>query len=774
MHRTPPRSAASPLARRLRLARWVVGWERLWPGLVPPLGVAGIFVALALLDVLSLLSGWLHAMVLAGFAAAVALSLWRAFARLDWPDDGAAARRLERDSGLAHRPLAVLSDRLAAGRDDAAAIALWAAHRRRMAALVGRLRLAAPSPGMAAKDPLGLRAAVILLLAIAVAVGGTDAPHRLRRALSPAIALRGLAAAVEVWVTPPAYTGLPPFLLHPGHGHDRPLPIPAGSTVLAALTGGWGGADLVVDDDATPFARLSGGGQRVEAILRHGSRLAIRQMVHTVAAWPIRVMADAPPSIQFSRPPEAGERGRLRVGVEASDDYGIAKAWVEIRRIGLATPPLTVELPLPAVRPRRVEATSWHDLTANPWAGLPVSIRPMAEDSAGQVAGGDAATITLPERSFTNPVARRVALQRRLVTQDRANAPAAAAAVAEIAAEPALFGGDSATFLALTMAGLVLRHPGFDLAEAQDLMWNAALRIEEGGLASARRDVGDARAALEQALAANAPAAEVQRLLDAYRAAVESMVAAIASRAGRADAAAGPDQRAVDAGELKAMLDRMAGLAQTGARDALRRMLDQMSQVMDSLSAAPQAANPAAAKALDGMRELVRRQRDLLDRSFGQVRRQPHSAAAAPAAAQAQRELHRRLDALAKALATATGGPVPDGLTQSGAAMGQAAGALDKAAWPAAVAAQGTALQRLQDGLDQAQEQRSGQGGIGSVPRDPFGRPLPGGDDGTTRIPRHAEIQRSRQILDELRRRAGDWQRPRPERDYLRRLLEQF
>ncbi len=775
MRQTPPDPAASRLTRRLRLARWVVGWEILWPVLVPPLGLAGIFVALALFDVLPLLPGWLHAVVLAAFAAGMAASAWHGLARLDWPGDDAAARRLERDSGLAHRPLAVLSDRLAAGRDDPVAVALWTAHRRRMAALAGRLRLAVPSPGMAARDPYGLRAAVILLLAVAVAVGGADALPRLRRALSPAIALPGLAAAVEVWITPPAYTGLAPFLLHPGQGEGQALLIPAGSTVLAALTGGWGGAELVVDGESTPFQRLAGGGQRIEARLRQGSRLAIRQMVHTVAAWPIRIEADALPSIEFSRPPEPGERGRLQVSVEASDDYGIAKAWLEIRRLGIGTasPPLTVPLPLPAVRPRRVEATSWHDLTAHPWAGLPVTIRPMAEDTAGQIAGGESQTMTLPERSFANPVALAVARQRRLVTQDRANAPAAAAALAGIAADPALFGGDPATFLALTMAGLVLRHDGFHLAEAQDLMWNAALRIEEGGLASARRNLDDARAALEQALAANAPADEVQRRLDAYRAAVEAMVAAIAERAGPAEAAAGPDDRVIDADALKAVLDRMAGLAQTGARDALRRMLDQLSQVMDGLSAAPSAGDSAADKALEGLRGLVRSQRSLLDRSFRAAQGDPAAAGQAPSAARAQRDLRHRLDALAKAVP----GAAANLLAQSGAAMGQAAGALDRGAWSAAAAVQGEALQRLQDGLDQALEQQGGPGGAGGMPQDPFGRPLAGrsvGDDGATRIPDHSEVQRSRQILDELRRREGELRRPRPERDYLRRLLEQF
>jgi len=67
--------------------------------------------------------------------------------------------------------------------------------------------------------------------------------------------------------------------------------------------------------------------------------------------------------------------------------------------------------------------------------------------------------------------------------------------------------------------------------------------------------------------------------------------------------------------------------------------------------------------------------------------------------------------------------------------------------------------------------------GGGMVPRDPLGRATRNGgtaDDGTTRIPEQSEVQRSRDLLNEIRRRAGEYQRPEPERDYLHRLLRQF
>jgi hypothetical protein len=47
-------------------------------------------------------------------------------------------------------------------------------------------------------------------------------------------------------------------------------------------------------------------------------------------------------------------------------------------------------------------------------------------------------------------------------------------------------------------------------------------------------------------------------------------------------------------------------------------------------------------------------------------------------------------------------------------------------------------------------------------------------DTGDVKLPEAADLQRARQILDELRRRSAVQFRPKIERDYLRRLLDRF
>lgn len=779
------------LARRLYLAWAALLWELLWPLVLPPLCLTGLFVAFALFDVAPLLPGWLHGLVLAGTGGGLAFLLVRAGLRLDLPDWQAAARRLERDSGLDHRPLAALADRPAAA--DPLALALWQAHLRAAAARLSALRLALPHPNMAARDPLGLRAGVLLLLVIALTGAWGDVPRRLARALDPAVAGAGLGPdALEVWLTPPAYTGLAPVLLRPDAGGA--VTVPVGSAVLGVLSGGWGGARLELPGGDLAFQRQADGSQRVEARLDRSGMLAVRQAGFTVARWPLTVAADALPSAAFALPPEAGERGRLRLAVSASDDYGLDRVWVSISRLGVGgdEPPLEVRMPLAAGRPRSAEPSGWFDLTAHPWAGMPVTLTPMAADGAGQATGGEPVTITLPERVFANPVAAAVAERRRAVTESPAAAPEAVDFLDRLAVIPDLFNDDLKTFLMLRAARHELdRDGGFDLADVQDLLWQAALRIEDGDLSSAERALDEARRALEDAIERGASQAELQQLLDQFQQALERAMQALAEQAarqGRAPPLPQADGRVIGEQELRDMVEQLRDLAEAGARDALRQALSRMSNLLQGLQAGSPQMGAAAQEGLRQLRDLARRQQRMMDESHQRAlaQQQQHGggggsgggSAGGGAAAEAQQALRRALEEAARKLAEALGErPAP--LAEADRAMDGAAGQLGRDQWDEAAQSQAQALAALQQATREALEQlgSAGQGVQGMVPRDPLGRPLRGagmGDDGTTKVPDRAEVQRSRQLLDEIRRRAGESQRPEAERDYLRRLLRQF
>jgi hypothetical protein len=75
------------------------------------------------------------------------------------------------------------------------------------------------------------------------------------------------------------------------------------------------------------------------------------------------------------------------------------------------------------------------------------------------------------------------------------------------------------------------------------------------------------------------------------------------------------------------------------------------------------------------------------------------------------------------------------------------------------------------------QQEGQGPGGPGeeSAQRtDPLGRPLRSqdyGDDFTVKVPDEVDAQRARRVLEELRRRLEQPERPQIELDYLERLL---
>jgi hypothetical protein len=108
------------------------------------------------------------------------------------------------------------------------------------------------------------------------------------------------------------------------------------------------------------------------------------------------------------------------------------------------------------------------------------------------------------------------------------------------------------------------------------------------------------------------------------------------------------------------------------------------------------------------------------------------------------------------------------------------------------VDSQGQALDALRKGaqsLAEAMQQGDGEGqgdgpGMragrqqgGNQNEDPLGRPLHGrefSDDLTQKVPDEIDVQRVRRILEELRRRLGDPQRPQIELDYIERLLKDY
>jgi uncharacterized protein (TIGR02302 family) len=803
------------LTRLLLLSRAALAWEKLWPALWPALFVIGVFAVIALFDALSWLPGPAHAAILTGFAVALGAAAFWALRRLVWPNALAARRRIEVKSGLAHRPLAALVDRPSEPLDGGSA-GLWEAHRRRVAAMVRGLRVGWPAAGLARHDPWGLRSILAILLLVAAIDAGADWRERLSRALTPSWngGEPGPGASFDIWITPPDYTGLAPqFLRADTAGTIR---VPIRSKLLAQIHGSGALPHLSIDDAVNDFEAIDKNNFRAEATLTQGKSLAVSEGGTTLGRWPIEIIPDNPPVAAFAEPPKPTIHAALHLAYQATDDYGVEDVKAVISRVdGKSTDKLEIELPLPGLHLKEAHAGTYQDLSPHPWAGLAVDIRIVATDALGQTGESEPVHITLPERDFRNPIARAIIDQRKELVKD----PDAHEAVAEILddlnARPARYRDDTVVYMALQLAALRLRETDTDAAIAAvvPLLWDTALRIEDSGMSVAERDLRRLQQELQDALARGASDEEIDRLMREMQQALNQYLQALAQNMERhPNQTAQPTDpsRVLTGRDLQRMLDRARELAHNGAQQQAREMLSQLQDMLENLRMArpgdQQHAPSEAGQMMRGLQDMMQRQQQLLDRSFraqrqmnggkdqnGQQPGDEDSLDNLGAAAGQQDDLRHALGDIMRHLG-ADAGDIPDALGRAERAMRDATGALQRGDPGAAIGAQTDALDQLQQGAREfAQQLRDHMqngwetqgddpGAYGNDPpdmgnRDPFGRALSGNnlfDQGDVQIPDEGILQKSREILDELRRRAGERARPTIELDYIERLLRRF
>ncbi len=350
-------------------------------------------------------------------------------------------------------------------------------------------------------------------------------------------------------------------------------------------------------------------------------------------------------------------------------------------------------------------------------------------------------------------------------------------------------------------------HSDDDLRGVVNFLWTIALGIEDGDLSLTAQALRDAQDALRRALENNASNEEIQKLTENLRQAMQQFLQALAEQARKnpqtANIPPNANMQTLRSQDLQRMLDRIENLAQTGARDAARQLLSELQNMLESLQAGQPMMNGQqnnqAMQSLNQFGDMIRRQEDLMNRTFRAGRGlNPNSNDSRPMTQQeleqALKDLQQQQQALQQGLSDLMKqlqgmGLDPNGkLGQAGQAMGRAQGQLGQGQTGPAVGSQGEALDALRQGAQGLSQQLASRPGLGqgrgggirggdNFPnQDPLGRPqrTVGPDLGTTvKVPDEIDTQRAREILDAIRRRLGDSLRPTLERDYLERLLEQ-
>lgn len=854
--------------RRLRLGTFLsVAFERLWPLVLPLILLAALFISLGWFGLFALMPRWLHIAVLGLFAFAGLAALYLPF-RFRLPSEEDVTARIEAVNELVHEPLAVQSGHMAAGTNDPFAVALWREHQRRMAEKLKNLQSGLPRPRVPERDPFGLRALVALTFVTALAYSLGSNSGRIADAFHIRPGDGSTVARIDAWVTPPRYTGRAPVFLGMNAedaGAAKPIQVPQGSILSIRVIGGGSERLTATDSDgerrevkpadpekaAQQTAEKETGQITIEGSrnfrydLQQDETLALSG---TDAEWRFAVTQDTPPTIRFTKEPGHALNGTLQLAYEIDDDYGAAKAYAEIVPLDMddeeETAPLYDAPELPLALPRRgaKDATTTKDLTEHPWAGQKVALTLVAVDAAGQIGRSETRTITLPERPFSNPLARAVAEQRRILALDSIQRDRVLDMLSALMLRPEETIKNAAHYLGLSTIRTRLRISGSDdaLRDTADYMWQVALGIEDGDLSAAEKRLRQAQEALRDALQNGASQEEIEKLSSELRKAMQDFLREFAQRqqqnpnANRA--APDPNARMLTEKDLQKMMDQIENLARQGSRDQAQQLLSQLQDLMNNLQMGQQAQPGQQGQGqgqagqmqqqMNKLGELMRRQQQTMNETFDLERRMqqqfggsdgesefgegltpgddgsmgggqmgesqgngqsgdvpPDMAEAMRKLQQQQKDIQSDLQKMLEDLKNLGIDPNRD-FSDAGKSMGNAADALGRNEGSEASDQQSNALDALRRGgrdmmrkMQQAMGQDSeGQNGAnGRNGRDPLGRqPGTGGPDfgNDVRIPGEIDIQRAREILDEIRRKLGNALTPQMEKEYLQRLLQ--
>ena len=107
--REPDDVARLKLAQALQRAQYAIAWERVWPHLARLLTLTGLFLALSWAGLWLALPSLARAFALLLFAAA-AIAALIPLARFRWPTREDGLGRLDRGTGIRHRPATELTD----------------------------------------------------------------------------------------------------------------------------------------------------------------------------------------------------------------------------------------------------------------------------------------------------------------------------------------------------------------------------------------------------------------------------------------------------------------------------------------------------------------------------------------------------------------------------------------------------------------------------------------------------------------------------------------
>ena len=372
--------------------------------------------------------------------------------------------------------------------------------------------------------------------------------------------------------------------------------------------------------------------------------------------------------------------------------------------------------------------------------------------------------------------------------------------------------------------------------QVADILWAAAMALEVGDLDDALERLRQAQERLSEAMRQGASDEEIAQLMQELREAMDDYMQQLAENAepGQDRPDQDGERMEMSMSDLDEMMRRIEELMQQGRMAEAQEMLDALQQMLENMQVTQggeggDGPRSPGQQAMEGLQDTLRDQQQLSDDAFrelqdqlnpgrpqqgqqGQQGQQPGQGqepgqngdadgsgqggenGEGQSLAERQEALRRLLQQQQSGLPGAgseAGDEALQQLDRAGRAMEDAEGMLEEGDIAGALDAQSEALEALREGMTElgralaegqtGEEPGQGQADGNRAPdrplQDPLGRQAGNsGSFGTDEAmaEREEAFRRSRELLDELRRRSSEQERPEIERDYLRRLLDQF
>ncbi len=745
---TPKLDPIAILRQRARKLLWL---EILVQAAAPALFCALAYFAAALFG---LATPWLFATLLLCAAAALIHGL----IKLRPPTVQNIDRRIEAASGLKHRPFAALDDE----PEDAnpIALSLWRAHQQRSFAALQTARIGLPAPAASRRDPFSLRALLTLLLISGLIIAGPTIPTRLAAAFRlPSWPFPG--PTVTAWLTPPAYTGLPPQILDSG----QPVTTLPGASLTIITNGPTTAPKISLVGAVLPTTTLSPTSHRADATIQTSGALLVGPWWHRLASWQLTVVPPAAPNLSLKT--LAITNGNLlHLTWTTTDPYGLKSVTASLAPAGYPTA-LPQNL---ALTPATGDAATTLDLTTSPFFLTPESLRLTATNQAGiSATAAWPSTFTTTGLTLNDPTAFTLNFHRQLLALTPQNAQREAAAMLALAAAPkSRITAAADVKLAALSTGLAIH----DLSpkDAVTRLLPLIREIEAGpdyepqqALLAANQAL---TAALQRALTGQKlDASALQKLVQAMQQALAQHLAALQPT----PPAGQPPPPAMDSSALTRMAQKIAADEAAGRTQQAAQELQQLQKLLSQLanakpmSAAQMAQAQAAAQAASALSQMTQGEANLLN--------QTHQGAGTPSA---QSTLQQQLAATTSALAKANL-HLP-GLGDAGTAMQSAKNALSLQDSQTAESNENAAIAGLQKAAAALSAAQSGSFGLGQQQQDGAGASQDsvngGPDDDSTPLDLSTPENPARAIEQQIIQQDSRPNLPPPTHTYYNRLLQ--